>query len=108
MYLPGLEYAVVDMRKIIEYLLSEENSEGKAVFFKAFGFRTSEWEVLSTALREHAAKYPVAQSATNQHGTKYIIEGEIQAPDGRMPRIRVVWIIDQGKTAPRLVTAYPI
>jgi hypothetical protein len=41
------------------------------------------------------------------HGEKYIVEGTIATPVGRVVRVRTVWIIDRGETVPRLVTAFP-
>jgi hypothetical protein len=41
------------------------------------------------------------------HGIKYIIEEVLEAPRGASPRIRTVWILETGETAPRFVTAYP-
>lgn len=32
----------------------------------------------------------------------------MQSPDGRLPQVRAVWIVDTGKDTPRLVTAYPL
>lgn len=29
-------------------------------------------------------------------------------PDGRLPQVRSVWIVDSGKEVARLVTAYPL
>ncbi|HPO13972.1 MAG TPA: hypothetical protein PLI09_11040 [Candidatus Hydrogenedentes bacterium] len=39
---------------------------------------------------------------------RYTIEGELNCPDGRRPRIRSVWFIEHGKAGPVLVTAYPL
>jgi hypothetical protein len=36
------------------------------------------------------------------------VEAEIEAPDGRRPRVRTVWQLDKGQIAPRLITAYPL
>ena len=41
-------------------------------------------------------------------GTGYTVEGALLAPDGRTPRVRVVWFIETGEVVPRLVTAYPL
>jgi hypothetical protein len=40
--------------------------------------------------------------------THYVIEGEIDSPDGRNPRIRSVWVVEINSTAPRFVSAYPV
>jgi hypothetical protein len=41
------------------------------------------------------------------HGLKYILDGRIGTPSGKTPVVRSVWIVDAGREAPRLVTAYP-
>jgi len=108
MRLPYLQNALVEERKVCDYLLSEERSEGKAAFFVAFGFSLAQWELLRDALLSHAASHDVALREDNPHGTKYIVEGALRTPDGRNPQVRSVWIINSGAVAPRLVTAYPL
>lgn len=108
MRLPNLENALVEERKVTGYLLSEEMSEGKAAFFAAFGFTLARWDLLRDALMLHAASYEVVGMVDNPFGTKYLIEGSLQTPDGRNPRVRSVWIVDVGTTTPRLVTAYAL
>jgi len=41
-------------------------------------------------------------------GPRYEVDGELNVPDGRTPRIRAVWQQDHGEVAPRLITAYPL
>lgn len=108
MKLPKQEAVQIDEAKITAYLLSEENSKGKAAFFMAFGFTLKDWEQLRDALRQHSADHEVKSISETEHGVKYIIEGVMQTPDGRLPQVRSVWIIDAGKDVPRLVTAYPL
>jgi hypothetical protein len=106
--LPFLEQAFVEAQKITAYLLSEENSGGKSAFFIAFGFSLARPEELQKALLVHAVAHEVTQVSETPHGIKYIIDGKMQTPDGRSPQVRSVWIVDAGKEAPRLVTAYPL
>ncbi len=108
MILPNLGQAFVERQKITTYLLSEENSGGKAAFFVAFGFDLAQPEQLEQALFAHAAAYEVARIAETIHGIKYVIDGRMQTPDGRSPQVRAVWIVDRGEEAPRLVTAYAL
>lgn len=77
-------------------------------FFTAFGFTIAQWETLRNALLQHAVTHEVTGVFETVHGVKYIIEGEMQTPDGRSPQVRAVWIVDTGKDAPRFVTAYPL
>lgn len=41
-------------------------------------------------------------------GPRYEVEGELLTPDGRRPRVRTVWQMDEGEVAPRLITTYPL
>jgi hypothetical protein len=41
-------------------------------------------------------------------GTRYVIEGIISTPDGRVPLIRAVWFIETGEQIARFVAAYPL
>ena len=81
---------------------------GKARFFTHFGFRREEWTVLADALREHARANPVADSISDADGVTYLVEGPLQTPSGRTPRIRSVWLMESGELAPRFITAYPL
>lgn len=110
MKLPNVQYAVVPPEKITEYLLSETHPEGrdKAVFFRHFGFQLFEWEVLAQALLDHAGAHEVVKTVPSRFGIRYVIEGELQTPDGRLPRIRAVWFVSIDSDVPRLVTAYPL
>ncbi|HEX6290223.1 MAG TPA: hypothetical protein VFZ66_13605 [Herpetosiphonaceae bacterium] len=96
-------------QKITAYLLSLSHRDGqsKARFFMRFGFVPAQWEILATALRQHARDHEVQQVEPSPFGTRYVVAGPLVAPDGRGPLVRVVWFIETGETIPRLVTAYP-
>jgi hypothetical protein len=109
MRLPGADVAVVDERKITEYLLNPKHLDGasKAAFFESLGFRVEDWQDLATAFLIVARNWPVTELVESVHGRKYIIEGEIMSPTGKSAWVRTVWIVDEGAEIPRLVTAYP-
>jgi hypothetical protein len=108
--LPNEQLAVIDRRKITDYLLARSHPAGraKAAFFASFGFTTAAWPRLRDALLAHARSTPVVSVADTPFGKKYIVEGPLAAPDGRKPRIRAVWFVEAGETAPKFVTAYPV
>jgi len=110
MRLPDSDEAQIPRAKIADYLLSLTHPEGrgKALFFYAFGFVAEAWEVLADALREHARANDIAKVETTPYGTRYVVEGAMNAPDGRTPNVRAVWFVDSGETVPRFVTAYPL
>ena len=66
------------------------------------------WDALRDALMAHAASHDVARVMSSPYGTKYLIEGSLQTPDGRNPGVRSVWIIDTGTDVTRLVSAYAL
>jgi hypothetical protein len=107
--LPNAGRALVEREKITEYLLNAEHSDngGKARFFTAMGFRRDDWAALAAAFRSLALGSVAVQRLDSTHGEKYLVDGHIKSPSGRMPRVRTVWIVEPGQDAPRLVTAYP-
>lgn len=109
MKLPHAHLAIVEREKITAYLLNAAHPDngGKAPFFRALGFAPEQWEHLAAAFRQSAVTFAVAQVMETRHGKKYIIDGEINTPSGKLPVVRTVWIIESGETVPRLVTAYP-
>lgn len=109
MMLPNAHLALVEREKIVEYLLNAAHPDngGKAPFFLMLGFRREDWETLAAALCRLAFSSHVSQSMETIHGKKYIIDGALETPNGKLPIVRTVWIIDKGEDVPRLVTAYP-
>jgi hypothetical protein len=55
-----------------------------------------------------AVKMTVTKAKETGFGPRYEVEGELETPDGRRPRVRTVWQVDEGQQAPRLITAHPI
>jgi hypothetical protein len=110
MKLPNADLALVEQAKVTEYLLNPAHRYGasKARFFAHFGFRAEAWEELALALREHGRQNELSRLRETGFGPRYEVEGELAAPDGRRPRVCTVWQLDQGQTAPRLITAYPL
>lgn len=109
MKLPNAATAVVEKRKIVEYLLcrSHVDGAGKAEFFIRHGFKLERWQVLADALRRHGQQHEVTNAVESPFGFRYSVDGELQTPDGRNPTVRTVWIIEKVEDRPRLVTAHP-
>ncbi len=109
MRLPNAERAVVEERKITEYLLSFTSPDGasKARFFYRFGFRAEQWEIFAGALRSVCLQNEVVEVADTAYGVQHVIIGTITTPDGRNPTVRTVWQIDHGVDYPRFISAYP-
>ena len=110
MKLPNAEHAIVPARKITHYLLSAEHRDGrhKAEFFRSFGFKLEAWEELASALLDHARNHEVVEIVPTPFGRNFVIEGALNAPDGRSPEVRVVWYIAKNAKTATLTTAYPL
>jgi hypothetical protein len=110
MKLPNNHSATVPQRKITRYLLNPAHPVGgsKASFFLRFGFNITEWHRLAEALVRHARENDVAESEQTPHGTRYVVDGLLTAPDGTRLNVRSAWYIHPGRGAPRFVTAHPL
>lgn len=110
MKLPHADRAIVSGRKITHYLLSTAHRDGqhKAEFFRGFGFKLEAWNVLASALLRHARTHEVRDVVPTPFGRNYVVEGPLPAPDGRAPKVRVVWFIASGEKVATLATAYPL
>lgn len=110
MKLPFFDRAEIPDAKLRNYLLnsSHPDGSGKAAFFLRHGFTTDDLNVFRAALLRHAEENQVSRVEPSPFGTRYVIDGILHTPDGRQPWVRVVWFMDTGSDAARLVTAYPI
>jgi hypothetical protein len=106
---PNATSAIIDPRKVTHYLMSGSSAKGapKAAFFEQFGFRRDQPGSLESALLTHVAAHEIDKVLPSPWGIKYEITGPMAAPDGRLPMVRSVWIINTGTTVPRFVTAVP-
>ena len=110
MKLLNAENAVVEREKIADYLLNVAHRYGasKAVFFSRIWLSAGRVGATADALREHGQAYEVTKTKETPFGPPYEIDGELNTSNGQSPRIRTVWQLDHGQTAPRLITAHPL
>lgn len=105
--LPYPDRLRVDESKIVSYLLSRSNGQGKAAFFIGFGFRPEVWGEFAEALKAQARANPVAVMVDSPYGTRYSVDGALQTSSGRRLMVRTVWILERGSEQLRLITAHP-
>ena len=72
------------------------------------GFSRAEWSRLAEAILDHATIHQVSRTVETEFGTRYVIDGALETPDGRFPVLRTAWFVRSGSTTPELVTAYPV
>jgi hypothetical protein len=105
--LPNADHAVVEQRRIREYLLNPTHPSGgpKANFFMAYGFAAQDRDLLRAALIQHGRTNSVVRSIDTAWGMRYTVACNCITPDGRNPCIRTVWQMERG--VPRLLTCIP-
>lgn len=108
--LPNAGAAVVEEKKVRDYLLNVAHPDGgpKAKFFMAHGFDLAAWMVMRDALIDHGGNNRVTKTTQTEWGIRYQVDCHCPTPDGVNPCIRSVWEISIEMTAPRLLTAYPL
>ena len=104
MKLPQADRAVVDERKVRDYLLSKSHPIGR---FKAAGFEAENWVELASRLRELAVRGETTRGEANEYGVKYMISGIPEGPRGPGLEVTTVWLVPTRGDAPRRVTVYP-
>ena len=110
MKLPYRKNAYIPKAKLTSYLLSQTHAVGrfKSKYFHALGFDELNVSLLEEALRSIAQSQVVKEVLPTPYGTKYIIDGKIEASSGRVVKLRTVWIIEGEQKRPRFITVYPV
>jgi hypothetical protein len=106
--LPNGEHAIVEDRKVIEYMLNPMHPVGgpKAHLFDALlGLNASNWQVLRDALQMAASYEDAIEGRASPFGQKYELRFQMTGKR-RSYTILSIWIIPTGESIPRLVTAY--
>jgi hypothetical protein len=108
--LPNAAHGFIPEEKLTKYLLSMAHPVGrsKAVFFLSQGFSPESWPDLAAALVQHAEQHEVAGMEVRPEGTVFRVDGPLSTPGGRTPLVRSIWILENGVSAPRFVTAYAL
>ena len=77
MKLPNADVAIVDHRKVADYLLNAAHADngGKSKFFEGLGYNRSDASALVTALQSVAMSGEVAYRLESAHGQKYVVDG---------------------------------
>lgn len=108
--LPNSDCALVEEKKVVEYLLNLAHPDGaaKAKFFLARGFAAAGWHSMRDALVVQGCRNPVTKVTTHPWGARYQVDCHCPTPDGVNPCIRTVWELATASACPRLLTAHPL
>jgi hypothetical protein len=104
---PGAERAVIEGRKLAEWVLAERGHGGD--WARAFALAPEDAGLLEEALRAHVADNPPAAVLDNPAAPgarTYRVYGPVELA-GRRAFVLSVWEVLAPDAPPRLVTAYP-
>jgi hypothetical protein len=109
-HLPNGDGALVEEKKIVEYLLNPVHPDGasKAKFFLARGFVGAQWAAMRTALQTQGSRNLVTKVTLHPWGARYQVDCHCPTPDGLNPCIRTIWEVAAVGAPPRLLTAHPL
>jgi len=108
MRLPDAENAIVEIAKLHDYSLNATHEEGKQkarVFAAALGISADDADWLREKLLEAALHHDGVPGRNTPHGERYILDFPL-AKGPLDARVRSVWNVPPGETAPRLITCY--
>jgi hypothetical protein len=106
--LPNADRAVVDMRKLTEYVLNPNHPKGgdKAYLFdRVLGINQSNPQVLMDALLKAVMEYDGVIGKKDAFGQRYNIIFPLRTEKGEA-LVRSGWIIGPNEDAPRLATCF--
>ena len=108
--LPNAENAVIDSRKLRDYVLNPEHAVGrhKAAFFGAMGYSRDRWQELADDIRSQLITRDAESGSPSPFGRKFTITGPLTGPNNRVVRqVTVVWIFRGDNDYAELVTIEP-
>jgi hypothetical protein len=106
--LPNADRAIIDPRKLLDYLLNPDSERGahKArVFRAALGYTKLNHGALIAAIRRGIMVNEAGFVREDSYGRHYRVEMTIDGPKGSAVTV-TGWIYDRGSDVPRLTTAF--
>ena len=110
MKLPDAENAVIELGKLRDYSLNLLHERGRykaRVFQAALGLTVDKAEWLRAQLLQAASAGVANEIEPSAFGRRFILDGEI-THGVRTALVRTAWIVEHGKTYPRLTSCYVI
>jgi hypothetical protein len=108
MIIPNAERAVVDIRKLRDYVLNRQHERGKhkaRVFASAFGLTVDDAEAFRAYLLEIVKTHDARPATEGDYGQIYRIDLALTW-NGITANVRITWIIRHDEDYPRLVSCF--
>ncbi len=99
--------AIINERKIKEYLLTPRAEDDKSGFFALAGYSLQTWRELERDLRREIEEGNALLIRTTQYGEMYHIKGQLKGPTGTSLDVITAWICLHATGETRFVTLVP-
>jgi hypothetical protein len=106
--LPHVDRAVVDLRKLREYVLSAENERGRhkaRVFSRVLGLGPDDSEWLRGRILDGVRHAEAVRTDATAYGTLYRVDVTVETERGAAT-VRTGWIVRHDEAFPRLTTCF--
>ena len=106
--LPHVDRAVIDLRKLRDYVLSAEHARGRhkaRVFARALGIGPDDAGWLRDRMLEALPEATAVKTADTPYGTLYQADLTLGTSHG-LAVVRTAWIVRRGEAFPRLTTCF--
>ncbi len=110
MTIPNAEHASVDLRKLRDYCLNPQHSEGKhkaRLFIAALGLTAADAEALRAAVLQAVKTQDAQLGRHDSFGQRYTVDFLFEW-HGKQALVRSGWICEKDSEPPRLTTCYPL
>jgi hypothetical protein len=84
--------AIIPREKLTRYLLVPRPWDDKSRFLGQAGFSLTEPDILHQAIRRMAANFDAVEDGTNDYGTFFRVEGDLEGPNGRTLQVVLIWL----------------
>ncbi len=84
--------AVIPPEKLTRYLLQPRPWDDKAGFLSLAGFTLDHPAVLENAIRLTSAAFDAIEDGSNDYGTFYRVEGDLEGPASLSLQVVLIWI----------------
>jgi len=99
--------SIIPEDKITRYLLVPRIKDDKSKFLAQAGFTQENPEELLLAIRQLAATNEAIEENTNEYGTFYIVEGNLQGINNRDLAVITIWLQSKHDGNFRFITLKP-
>ncbi len=108
MRLPNVENALIDVRKLTEYILDTADARGRhkaRVFAAALGFTVENAGELRTAILKAVPDGECIIGELDFYGQRYRVDCKIKTETGEAV-VRTAWIVRRDENFPRMTTCF--